>query len=102
MSGNTAAIPFSTPLMLTSMILPQSSTFIAFIGDTGIFLAVSVDLPLLGQVVEAGAERPYLCLQIELDSRQIGELIAQSGEPAFSRGDTTRRGVFVGTPDSLT
>ncbi len=65
------------------------------------FLAVSVDLPLLGQVVEACAERPYLCLQIEIDPRQIGELIAQSGEPEWSRDDTAR-GLFVGTLDGAT
>jgi AraC-like DNA-binding protein len=65
------------------------------------FLAVSVDLPLLGQVVEASAERPYLCLQIEIDPRQIGELIAQSRDAEWSRDDTPR-GLFVGTLDGAT
>jgi AraC-like DNA-binding protein len=65
------------------------------------FLAVSVDLPLLGQVVEASMERPYLCLQIEIDPRQIGELIAQSGDASWTRGDT-ERGLFVGTLDGAT
>lgn len=65
------------------------------------FLAVSVDLPLLGQVVEASADRPYLCLQIEIDPRQIGELIAQSGDSGGSRADTSR-GLFVGTLDGPT
>lgn len=65
------------------------------------FLAVSVDLPLLGQVVEASAERPYLCLQVEIDPRQIGELIAQSGDAGWSRGETAR-GLFVGTLDGPT
>ena len=62
------------------------------------FLAVSVDLPLLGQVVEASAERPYLCMQIEIDPRQIGELLAQSGTADRLRSDTTR-GLFVGNLD---
>ncbi len=65
------------------------------------FLAVSVDLPLLGQVVEASAERPYLCLQIEIDPRQVAELIAQSDAAAWSRSDTAR-GLFVGTLDGAT
>lgn len=65
------------------------------------FLAVSVDLPLLGQVVEASAERPYLCLQIEIDPRQIGELLAQSRDTAWSREETSR-GLFVGTLDRAT
>jgi AraC-like DNA-binding protein len=62
------------------------------------FLAVSVDLPLLGQVIEASAAKPYLCLQIELDARQIADLIAQSGDAAWSRGETAR-GLFVGQLD---
>jgi AraC-like DNA-binding protein len=65
------------------------------------FLAVSVDLPLLGQVVEASPGRPYLCLQIEINPRQVAELIAQSGGTAWSPGDTTR-GIFVGTLDGPT
>lgn len=65
------------------------------------FLAVSVDLPLLAQVTEASAARPYLCVQIEMDPRQIGELIAATGEGAWKRGDTTR-GVFVGDIDEPT
>ena len=65
------------------------------------FLAVSVDLPLLGQVTEASAERPYLCLQIEIDPRLIGELIAHSGEATWSRTETSR-GLFVGTLDDAT
>lgn len=62
------------------------------------FLAVSVDLPLLGEVLEASAQRPYLCLQIELDPRQIGDLIAQAGGTHWTRHDTGR-GLFVGELD---
>jgi AraC-like DNA-binding protein len=65
------------------------------------FLAVSVDLPLLGQVTEASPKKPYLCLQIELDPRQIGELIAQSAAAVGSR-DHTARGLFIGTLDGAT
>jgi AraC-like DNA-binding protein len=63
------------------------------------FLAVSVDLPLLGQVIEASAEKPYLCLAIELDARMIADLISQSGDASWSRGETAR-GVFVGDMDA--
>jgi AraC-like DNA-binding protein len=63
------------------------------------FLAVSVDLPLLGQVIEASAERPYLCLAIDIDARQIADLIAQSGDAGWSRGETSR-GLFVGELDA--
>jgi AraC-like DNA-binding protein len=62
------------------------------------FLGVSVDLPLTGQVTEASAEKPYLCLAVEIDSRQIADLIAQSGDAAWSRRETSR-GLFVGEMD---
>lgn len=65
------------------------------------FLAVAVDLPLLGQVLEATAERPYLCLQIQIEPRQIGELIAQSDESRWTHAETAR-GLFVGTLDAAT
>jgi AraC-like DNA-binding protein len=63
------------------------------------FLAVSVDLPLVAQVTEARAESPYLCLAIALDARTIADLISQSGDPSWSRGDTAR-GLFVGEMDA--
>jgi AraC-like DNA-binding protein len=62
------------------------------------YLAVSVDLPLLGQVIEASADKPYLCLQINLDPRHMSELIAQSGHDAWEQGGTAR-GMFVGKLD---
>jgi AraC-like DNA-binding protein len=62
------------------------------------FLAVSVDLPLTGQVVEASVAKPYLCLAIEIDARLIADLIAQSGDASWSRGETSR-GLFVGEMD---
>jgi AraC-like DNA-binding protein len=63
------------------------------------FLAVSVDLPLVGQVTKASAAAPYLCLAIDIDARLIAELIAQSGDAAWSRGETAR-GLFVGEMDA--
>lgn len=65
------------------------------------FLAVSVDLPLVGQVIEASQDMPYLCLAIDIDARQIAELIAQSDDASWSR-DETARGVFVGELDAAT
>src|SRR5688572_22603010 len=63
--------------------------------DLSQFLAVSVDLPLMGQVLEATPDKPYLCLAIDLDARQFADLIAQSSDAGWSRGETSR-GLFVG------
>src|SRR6186713_1112974 len=65
------------------------------------FLAVSVDLPLLGQVTAASAQAPYLCLAIDLDARTIADLLAQSDGAGWSRSETAR-GLFVGDLDDAT
>ncbi|WP_272910921.1 AraC family transcriptional regulator [Falsiroseomonas oryziterrae] len=38
------------------------------------YLIASVDLPVMGSVIEASAERPYLCLRLDLDMTALGEL----------------------------
>src|SRR5688572_25706947 len=63
------------------------------------FLAVSVDLPLVGQVTEGSPDAPYLCLAIDIDARLIADLIAQSGDASWTRGETAR-GLFVGETDA--
>jgi AraC-like DNA-binding protein len=41
----------------------------------GQYLAVSVDLPVIGEVVTASPGRPYLCLKLELDRTQLSDLL---------------------------
>ncbi|MBE5314927.1 MAG: AraC family transcriptional regulator [Xanthomonadales bacterium] len=65
------------------------------------FLAVSVDLPLVGQVLEASADAPYLCVAIDIDARQIAELVEQGGPIGPAPRDTPR-GLFVGELDEAT
>ena len=43
------------------------------------YLSVSVDMPVIGQITKASRDKPYLCLQIDVDIRQLGELIVQIG-----------------------
>lgn len=54
--------------------------------DADTYLVASVDLPVTGTVVEASAERPYLCLRLNLDMAALGELALHcpggDGEPA--------------------
>ncbi|MBU8538858.1 AraC family transcriptional regulator [Falsiroseomonas tokyonensis] len=44
-----------------------------FIYDAASYLIASVDLPVMGSVIEASAERPYLCLRLDLDMTALGE-----------------------------
>lgn len=46
----------------------------AFIYDAASYLIASVDLPVMGSVIEASAERPYLCLRLDFDMTALGEL----------------------------
>lgn len=41
-------------------------------------LVVSVDLPLVGQVIEATPEMPYLCMRLDLDPGQLSALIMEA------------------------
>lgn len=59
------------------------------------FLAVSVDLPVVGQITHASADAPYLCLQIDIDPREMGELMVQTGRNPAPSSDSGR-GIFVG------
>ncbi|WP_426044072.1 AraC family transcriptional regulator N-terminal domain-containing protein [Caulobacter sp. DWR3-1-2] len=46
------------------------------------YVVVSVDLPVIGQVIEATPETPYLCFRMELDPEVIGDLLLQTGAEA--------------------
>ena len=62
------------------------------------FLAVSVDLPMRNNIVQASREEPYLLLKINIDLQQLSELLIHTDYPVSSN-PKTRSGVFVGTTD---
>lgn len=43
------------------------------------YLAVSVDLPVVGEVTEASPDKPYLCVRLDLDPAMLGSLIGEAG-----------------------
>jgi AraC-like DNA-binding protein len=50
------------------------------------YVVASVDLPVIGQVVEASPEAPYLSFRMTLDPAVIGDLLLQlGGEPALAQ-----------------
>lgn len=63
------------------------------------YLAVSVELPVIGVVTQGSPELPYLCLQIELDPHVLAELLIPSGFTA-GRRMSPRRGIFVARTDA--
>lgn len=54
------------------------------------YLVVSMTLPMVGQIVEASHERPYLSLRIDIDAALINELLVQLGPSAPARSSSER------------
>jgi AraC-like DNA-binding protein len=48
--------------------------------DASRHLVVSVDLPVVGHVVEASPERPYLGLKLDIDRAMLAAIIMEAGE----------------------
>lgn len=54
--------------------------------DAAHYLVVSVDLPLVGHVLEASPERPYLCCKVDLDMAALADLVVAQGGPGAQGG----------------
>jgi len=58
------------------------------------YLVVSVTLPVMGQVLDASAERPFLALRLNLDLEEIGRLLLELGDRGAAPA-AADRGLFV-------
>ena len=68
--------------------------------DAAHYLLVSVELPLVGHVLDASPERPYLCCKIDLDAVILADLMASEGG-GVARTDLPVLGVYPGDPDLI-
>ncbi len=68
--------------------------------DSSRFLLGTVELPVVSYIAEAMPNRPYLSLQLELDSAQIGALLAQTDLPIAPAPPAPVRGLSVGCVDA--
>lgn len=59
----------------------------AFVYDPASYLVASVELPVMGSVIEATADRPYLCLQIDLDMTELADLALKYPATPGKKGD---------------
>src|SRR5436190_21964735 len=59
------------------------------------YLLVTVDLPNVGQVLQASKERPFLSLRLELAPTLVGEVMVEAGHTSHSslRDPTDRRAI---------
>lgn len=62
------------------------------------YLVVSVTLPMMGQVVEATEERPFLGLRLDLDLDEIARLLLELGDRGAA-SVAADRGLFVARMD---
>lgn len=68
--------------------------------DASRYLLISVDLPLVGHVLEASEDAPYLCCKIDLDPAALAELMVAEGVTA-SRTDLPILAVYPSDPDLI-
>lgn len=67
--------------------------------DASRYLLVSVGLPVVGNIIEASKDRPYLAVRVVLDPAVITAVLIEAGLLA-SRADTGVRALAVGRLDA--
>jgi AraC-like DNA-binding protein len=65
-----------------------------YVYDRARYLAVSVGLPVLAHVSEASPDRPYLCMTLTVDPRELAALVVETGRRP-PRGDHDGRALFL-------
>jgi len=81
-------------------LITQGSKAIAFgddrlVYDAARFVVAAVDLPVTGVVLDASPEKPYLCVMLEIEMRELVSLLVDTEMPLLSDA-APRRGLFVG------
>lgn len=66
--------------------------------DASSYLLVSVDLPLVGHVLEASPDAPYLCCKIDLDRTALADLLTADHAPT-GRAERPVLAVYPENPD---
>jgi AraC-like DNA-binding protein len=69
----------------------------------GEFLVVSVDMPVIGTVVDASPEAPYLCMALDIVPDQLSSLVSEMADidMQIAADSRSQRGLFVGTADQV-
>ena len=63
------------------------------------FLFSSVDLPMTGQIIEASAREPYLCLVLVIEPSLVFELTSTAADLSPAPSSGSERAIFVGKRD---
>jgi AraC-like DNA-binding protein len=65
-----------------------------YVYDRSHYLTVSMDLPVIAEVVEASPEEPYLCMTLTVDPRDLAALIVETRRQ-LPRDDHDGRALYV-------
>ncbi|MGH7496324.1 MAG: AraC family transcriptional regulator N-terminal domain-containing protein [bacterium] len=63
------------------------------------YLLVTAELPLVGHVLDASKERPYLSLRLKLDAALVGSVMVEAGHP-FQQNHAEVRAINVSPLDT--
>lgn len=63
------------------------------------YLVVSVTLPLSGEIIQASAGQPYLCMRLDIDPAEIAGLLAEI-KPGETAAAAVARGLFLDRLDT--
>ena len=67
----------------------------SYLYDECRFLVTSVDLPVIGEIIEASPEKPFLAMAMKIDQRIVTELMVEA-RLSPPRAEQTGRGMAVG------
>ena len=67
--------------------------------DPAHYLLVTVELPVVGHLIEASRERPYLSVRLALDPALVGSVLVEAGHVP-QRGSTDMRAINVSPLDA--
>ena len=70
-----------------------------YVYDPNKYLLVTAELPLVGQVLDASTEQPYLSLLLELDPSLVGSVITEVGDIA-PQNDASAKAINVSSLDA--
>ena len=62
--------------------------------DCDHFMIATMELPMMGRVIEASPNKPYLALRLDIDPLVVGSLMVESGMPSPS-GSGDAKAVFI-------
>lgn len=101
--ANGPTMPIPSVYEASLCLIAQGSKRVSLAGrsvtyDPYSYLLVSLDLPLVGHILEASPDAPYLCAKIDIDHGALAELIMAEGTAA-PRADLPALAVYPSDPD---